>query len=72
MLLVFAFACATFVAGVTLAVRGAVGVTPPLASVAEDLHRPRFAGSATVSLLDRALLRLSGAPSVQRSADLAV
>jgi len=72
MLLVFAFACSTFVAGITLAVRGAVGVTPPLASVAEELRRPRTAGTATASLMDRVLPRLSGAPSVQRSADLAV
>jgi tight adherence protein C len=72
MLLVFVFACATAVVGLTLVVRGALGVTAPLATIADDLRRPRTPEAASLSLIDRLLARLAGVPSAERSADLAV
>ena len=72
MLFVFVFACASAVAGLTLVVRGALGVTAPLATIADDLRRPRTPEAASSSLTDRLLARLSGAPNAERSADLAV
>lgn len=72
MLFVFVFACATAVVGVTLVVRGALGVTAPLATIADDLRRPRTRETASLSVTDRLLDRLSGVPNAARSADLAV
>ena len=72
MLLVFVLACATAVVGLTLVVRGALGVTAPLATIADDLRRPRTPETASSSVTDRMLVRLSGAPNAERSADLAV
>ena len=72
MLLVFVLACATAVVGLTLVVRGALGVTAPLATIADDLRRPRTPQTASSSVTDRLLARLSGAPNAERSADLAV
>ena len=72
MLLVFVLACATAVVGLTLVVRGALGVTAPLATIADDLRRPRTPQTASSSVTVRLLARLSGAPNAERSADLAV
>ena len=72
MLLVFVLVCATAVVGLTLVVRGVLGVTPPLATIADDLRRPRTQEAASLSLIDRLLARVAGAPSTERSADLAV
>lgn len=72
MVLVFAFACASVVIGFTLLVRGALGTTPSLTELADDLRRPRSTSGATVSVLDRIVTRLAGSPTAERSADLAV
>ena len=72
MVLVFALACASAVVGFTLLVRGALGTTPSLTELADDLRRPRSPSAATVSVVDRIVTRLAGSPTAERSADLAV
>ena len=72
MLLVFALASAAGVIGVSMIVRGASSIAPPLASISDDLRRPRTVAAAPPRFAERVAARLSGAPDQQRSADLAV
>ena len=72
MLVAFSGACAAIAAGITLMVRGLLGVTPSLDSVVDDLRRPRNAVPLPSSASQRIAARLAGAGSVERDADLAV
>lgn len=69
-LVAFAGACAAIAAGVTLVVRGLLGVTPSLDSIVDDLRRPRNAVQLSSSAAQRLSTWLAGTGSIER--DLAV
>lgn len=66
-----ACAAASLALGALLIVRGAVGVTPPLSSFVDDLHRVRETGPAK-SASQRWVAQLAGRSTPEREVDLAV